>query len=102
MFEGFQKFVPKITNQLNLNTQLASATICSYCRQIIQNDYPELAPHLNVISFKQGTLKIQGANNLILNELNYIKLALISKINSQIEKNALLQHLRVSNIITTN
>ena len=98
MFENLQNIIPKITHQLNINQQLVSASVCSFCREILANDYSELAKYIEVISFQDKTVKLKGANNLILEEIRYIKSDLIIKINEKLQANPLLASHKVSEI----
>jgi hypothetical protein len=98
MFENLQNIIPKITHHLNINSQLVSASICTFCRQILQADYPELAKYIQVVSFSNNTVKIKGANNLILEEIRYMKADLICKVNYKIQANPLLASNKVTEI----
>jgi hypothetical protein len=85
MFQGFQDFIPKIANQLNLSKQLESSHVCTIARKILAEEYPQLNPYLTVISFNQSnkTLKMSGLNNTALNEFHYIKATFIDSINNK-------------------
>jgi len=98
MFENLQNIIPKITHHLNINSQLVSASVCTFCRQILQSDYPELAKYIQVISFSNNKIKIKGANNLILEEIRYMKSDLLNKVNEKIQENPLIASNKVTEI----
>lgn len=97
MFEGFQNFIPQISNRLNLTQSLEASQICTVARQIIQSDYPELAEHLNVASFNKKQLKIHVNSPVIANELHYKKQALLSQINQKLGKK-LVENILISSL----
>lgn len=97
MFQGFQDFIPKIANQLNLTKQLESSHICTIARKILSSDFAALAPYITVVSFNPATktLRINGLNNTTLNEFHYIKASFLNSINQQAPANSQVKDIQL-------
>jgi hypothetical protein len=84
MFEGFQKFVPKITNQLNLTQALQASQVCYLARKAIADNFPTLSDHINVDSYQNKVIKITCYSSVISSELHYKKAEIINQINAKL------------------
>ena len=90
MFEGFQNFIPKITNKLHLTEAVTGSHVCTVARKVLAADYPELGKNCEVISFKDQKLRIGVYSSTIANEFFYKRTEILAKINSELSSTKVL------------
>lgn len=84
MFQDFSSLFPSIAKKLKIDRPLRAANICLSARTILQEEYPKLAPHIEVISFDAPYLKIKPSSSTVASEIHYIKPNLVKKLEEKL------------------
>ena len=85
MFEKIDKIVNRIVSKRDIQKTAVSAQICFEAQKIITKIFPKFSSKIEVISFKNGTIKIASKNSAINQEIQFKKDQIIKKINQKLK-----------------